>query len=89
MGSLAAVPCVRPHAASCAESKTSELKTGQLVYLGLFLAKWDLSVLECGLARVLMSLLPIDLFIYLCASAPGIPTGTILTRFVATVATTK
>jgi hypothetical protein len=36
---LAAVPCVQQHAASCAESKPSELKTGQLVYLGLFVAK--------------------------------------------------
>ena len=34
-----------------------------------------------------MSLLPIDFFILLCASAPGIPTGTMLTCFVATVAT--
>ena len=34
-----------------------------------------------------MSLLPIHFFVYLCASAPGIPTGTILTRPVATVAT--
>jgi hypothetical protein len=35
---LAAVPCVQQHVASCAESKPSELRTKQLVCLGLFVA---------------------------------------------------